>query len=966
MNDDARHKRLAQLRQAFESGLLDEDTYQAAVAGIEAEPRTEANLEGDGARALGRGSLAAGKDARVIQGDHNVMGDHSRSVEAKTYIEHQTLSGETPTDPDALRAGYLSHLYTKVRRIALSGIDPEAASKAEARLNLGAVYTALRTLTREECDHLNRERCLPEQMTRGERHLSALAQLDRHQRLVLLGEPGSGKSTFVNFVTLCLAGVHLGEEPNLAHLREPLPAADEEKDDEQEPQPWSHGALLPVRVVLRDFAARGLPPVGERATAKHLWDFIAAELEEAALGDYASHLAQHLQRDGGLILLDGLDEVPEPQRRREQIKQAVEDFAGTFRKCRFLVTSRTYAYQKQAWRLDSFQETVLAPFDQGQIRRFVKRWYAHIAQLRDLSSDEVQGRAALLQRAIVNSERLQALAERPLLLTLMASLHAWRGGSLPEKREALYADTVDLLLDWWERPKAVRDGKGNYVVRQPSLAEWLRVDREKVRDLLERLAYEAHAAQPELLGTADVPEGQLLGGLMRLSQNPEANPAQLVRYLSQRAGLLVTRGVSVYTFPHRTFQEYLAACHLTDFDYPDEVAELARADPNRWREVALLAGAKAARGTTSAVWSLVEALCYRDLAVDEPQPKPDAWGALLAGQALVESADLEQVSERNKAKVKRIKTHLVHVMREGQLPAMERVAAGRALAKLGDPRPHVAKVDRMHFCYVPPGPFWMGCEEFDNARPQHLNRCLDVAYWIARYPVTVAQFRMFLEADGYQPKITHDLDELPNHPVVNITWHDARAFCMWLTEHWRTKGWLLKDWHVRLPTESEWEKAARGGLKIPRKPLLTGPQDFKEIQGEIAMTQNPSPQQKYPWGDESDPEKANYDDTSIGRTSTVGCFTAGGSPYGVEELSGNVWEWTGSLWGKDVFDPEFRYPYSSDHEYGKSEAGDDVRRVLRGGSFDDFSGFVRCSYRYGNFPRYNSKDYGFRVVVSCV
>ena len=158
----------------------------------------------------------------------------------------------------------------------------------------------------------------------------------------------------------------------------------------------------------------------------------------------------------------------------------------------------------------------------------------------------------------------------------------------------------------------VQSGQGQVLVSQPSLAEWLKVDREKVRELLNELAYDAHATQPELVGTADVPEGELVSGLMRLSQNPDVNPTRLVEYLSQRAGLLLPRGVGVYAFPHRTFQEYLAACYMTDHDYPDLVAELARREPDRWWEVALLAGAKAARGTASAIWLLVEGLCYRE------------------------------------------------------------------------------------------------------------------------------------------------------------------------------------------------------------------------------------------------------------------------------------------------------------------------------------------------------------------
>src|SRR5262249_10521671 len=98
----------------------------------------------------------------------------------------------------------------------------------------------------------------------------------------------------------------------------------------------------------------------------------------------------------------------------------------------------------------------------------------------------------------------------------------------------------------------------------------------------------------DLVGVADIKQGDLVDGLMRISENPEVNPALLVRYLSDRAGLLLERGVGVWSFPHRTFQEYLAACHLTK-DFPDEIAVRVRAEPERWREAALLAAAKAAR-----------------------------------------------------------------------------------------------------------------------------------------------------------------------------------------------------------------------------------------------------------------------------------------------------------------------------------------------------------------------------------
>src|SRR6185312_17121079 len=136
--------------------------------------------------------------------------------------------------------------------------------------------------------------------------LSALAQLNRHSRLVLLGDPGSGKTTFANFVALCLAGEALGLSGiGLDLLKTPLPFDRRRPREKPEPQPWDHGALLPVRIVLRDFAAQGLPKPGEKATAQHLWDFLKKDLDEAGLDDWFPLLRKSLRAKGGLVLLDG-------------------------------------------------------------------------------------------------------------------------------------------------------------------------------------------------------------------------------------------------------------------------------------------------------------------------------------------------------------------------------------------------------------------------------------------------------------------------------------------------------------------------------------------------------------------------------------------------------------------------------------------------------------------------------------
>jgi hypothetical protein len=682
--------------------------------------------------------------------------------------------------PEALRTAYLHRLAQHAGQLSLAGIDPAAAGGGDdAGLSLDAVYTALLTLSPREDWLAAKQPSMPEPENRP---LSALEQLNRHRRLVLLGDPGGGKSTFVNFVALCLAGEILGlPHAGLNLLRAPLP--DDEGKDEESPQSWDHGPLLPVRVVLRDFAARGLPAPGERVSARHLWTFIAEALAEASLGGYAPHLEKELQEHGGLLLLDGLDEVPEAESRRDQIRQAVEDFAASFGRCRVLLTSRTYAYQNQGWKLrGGFTEAVLAPFSAGQIRRFVSRWYAQTASLGRLTASDAEGKAEHLREAIFGRPHLRELAERPLLLTLMASLHAWRGEGLPEKREQLYADTVELLLNRWEGHRVIRDSQGRPVLIQPSLAQYLEAGKEKVRAALEELAFDVHSAQGDLPGTADVAEGDLVTRLMRLRRTPETNPAELVDYLSQRAGLLVARGVGVFTFPHRTFQEYLAACHLTVEDFPAAIAELGRQDPGRWREVVLLAAAKAARGSPASVWHLAHELCFRE-PEDAEAGLADTWGAHLAGQAVAESVDLtRKLGEASRRQLELLRRWHLHLLRTDLLPAAERAMAGKTLAKLGDPRfdPELWFLPReplLGFIEVPAGPFRMGegKERHDAELP---------AFYMARYPVTVEQFRVFVAESGHEVHPAA-LEGVANHPVTMVTWHDAVAYCRWLTERLR-------------------------------------------------------------------------------------------------------------------------------------------------------------------------------------
>ncbi len=235
---------------------------------------------------------------------------------------------------------------------------------------------------------------------------------------------------------------------------------------------------------------------------------------------------------------------------------------------------------------------------------------------------------------------------------------------------------------------------------------------------------------------------------------------------------------------------------------------------------------------------------------------------------------------------------------------------------------------------IPAGEFLMGSDPkkdkdaSENEQPQHTLYLPE--YYIAKTPVTNAQYVAFVKATGdlmprhWKGGTTPEGRE--DHPVVYVSWHEAIAYCRWLAE---TTG---KPY--RLPGEAEWEKAARG------------------TDGKI-----------YPWGNEWDAKWCNNWESGPGETTPVGQYSPrGDSPYACIDMAGNVLEWTISLWGKDLFERPFKYPY--DLGDGREDVNAEGMRVMRGGSWESSRNDARCAYRDGNNP-YNRWDFlGFRIVAS--
>jgi iron(II)-dependent oxidoreductase len=235
---------------------------------------------------------------------------------------------------------------------------------------------------------------------------------------------------------------------------------------------------------------------------------------------------------------------------------------------------------------------------------------------------------------------------------------------------------------------------------------------------------------------------------------------------------------------------------------------------------------------------------------------------------------------------------------------------------------------------------------------------------MARFPVTVAQWREYVARSDESPNDEDSLRGRHNEPVVWVDWHAALRFCNFHTEAWR--GLLPEGWIVTLPSEAEWEKAARGGEGNPAKAeWVTVGQVRDRLEAPVAHDQvsNPFPARDFPWGQAFDADKANVGG-SIGEASAVGAYPTGDSPYGCEEMSGNVWEWTRSLWGEGWEKPDFVYPYDpADAAREALEAPNDILRVVRGGSWRSARVNAGCAFRFGVPPDSRHFDLGFRVVL---
>lgn len=688
----------------------------------------------------------------------------------------------------------------------------------------------------------------------------------RVKRAALLGRPGAGKTTTLRKLAADLATRALADR----------------------------AAPLPLLVSLGDWT-------GEESFA----DFLAGGLP--GIGD----TLRQLSRAGRLILLlDGLNEMPTSQRaaKSSDVRQQLVAFDPA---TPVFVSCRADDYQGDLdLRLDTLS---LQPLSPRRVRLVLRHWLSRLdsegGEARadrlfwQLAGDEARVELRMIWQAedvAPDPRSLLGLAANPFMLTMLFLVWIDQGEVLPRNRGDLFARFVAALLE--REHLILPDDPTGRVCYSP--------DGNR---LLAGLAALAWTMQGRRLATGAAASGDQ--GVLTVVGRDEAiaalGGAGLVKK-AQDATLL--EGDTELRFRHQLLQEHFTALGMKQRLESGKLAavELWPAwcwwKRTGWEESAVLLAGIYADDCTPIIRWLKDAT-------------PD-----LAAQCLLESG--AHVADRDVLLRELRNAWLPRLTSVAREPAPEgRAHLGRVLARLGlDNRKGVGLANRL------PDIDWVDVQGGGFIYQDAEQRTVQ-AFRIARFPITNAQFQVFLDdPDGYaNDRWWEQLDgpdrdfvprhsAIPNHPRETVSWFEAMAFCTWLGHR---LGCL-----IRLPTEWEWERVARG------------------TDGRV-----------YPWGNEYRAGYGNIYETwvdggihSLGQTTPVGIYPQGATPEGVLDLSGNVWEWCLN----EYDDPSGALP------------GGSRWRVLRGGSWYYGRDYARAAYRGGRSPRGRDGFVGFRVLCASV
>jgi formylglycine-generating enzyme required for sulfatase activity len=792
-------------------------------------------------------------------------------------------------EEDATPARYLRHLFEITRYIDIRGL--RVGSGKAHQFSIEELYIPLGLKGASQSSAARIPAAL------------GLRTLLNRPRLVIIGDPGSGKTTLVRRVANTLAAIWLKMDAEARRLELGL----------------ENEVPLPLFIRISDLALfierRRRAIVGEDLPSsmdspEWLVRFLETAARENAWGLDANFYRKRL-REGCLVLLDGLDETPS-RHIRILTSAIIRNCGGTYEHSHFVVTSRPRAYDMET-ALSGYEQVVVEPLGDSAVQMFLRRWSSSLfADAPALAEQHFLE----LDHALEARSEIRRMASNPVMLTALAVVH-WNEKRIPEQRAELY----ESIITWLSRAREDRVG---------------RASAERCISILQDLALgmQNHAQGRQVEAPLQW-AAKFLADRFSAESSPSAVEAAQAFLAEEEldSGIVVARGAEI-RFWHLSFQEFLAARALAALPEANQTGTLF-SDPGRllsaeWREVVLLFAGILHRQGAQKLTSMLDAIMACRFA--SLSTRAQLVGLIGAIQRDLASQEFQ------------FKHPLFDVMRQEVMSVFQldgaaslsleaKLEAADGLGQTGDPR-----FDSDTWVSLPAVEFVLGVQSGDAAAPGYHawalptdgppRRVRESSFRIGRFPVTAAEYEKFVVSGGYveqefwsagghglwrRPFQWDQQLRYPNRPVTGVSWYEAMAYCQW------------RGQAVRLLTEAEWERAAAGSVGRP-----------------------------FPWGAESpDPSRLNFAGAeggdalqrqSLQHATPVGFYPAGATPEGVLDLAGNVFEWCSDKWLEPCADRELR--------------------VVRGGCYASVTLFVRSAFR-GRYPAGKRADHiGFRVCRS--
>lgn len=750
-------------------------------------------------------------------------------------------------------------------------------------------------------------------------------------RLMILGDPGSGKSVFLKHLTLVLASSSINQKNDFK---------------------------IPILISLRKLSLIINQFKGDLAN-KIIESIIFIVNEEVTSEKWRGFIYELLNNSKLLLLFDGLDEIPlqnnSQYQSRLNIIQCIADFSQKYRNIPIVMTCRTRAFDENISKILGFNVKTIQSFTLGQTKKFLSLWYREMINKSFIDKNESVRLINILINAINNNDKLRDISTSPLMLTIMAQI-VYNDGDLPRDRPLLYERMMVLLLDQWD---FVRNGENlsTYI----NVLDW---DSKNHRFIIDEIAYKIHGNNQGDKEISRISKANLRNDMIEYFtamnfEEPWNIASKFINYIEQRSGLIIPEDNDSYAFAHQTFQEHCAGRYLVNRkDCLDIILRLRNDD--RWYEPILLGIGLIQEEKPWLLYAILNNLIDRYEYKSQDLKREDIWfNDLILATEIGNDRNWHKLETQGvsiHSILRSIKQGLNEILQSNSktFSISKRIKSAYLLGSIGDNRFPITKEQWSN------QPLNIKLIKDDNYYWRYVmtntmsNQTYINHFWVGKFPITVAQYNVFIEESGYTNqkwwtksgwnwiqnmgrKKNSFFDDprynAPNQPVVGVSWYEATAFCAWLNSCIR----LPKGYRIRLLYDNEWTSMAT----IQQKQGLSY---FSYI----------------PWNHEKmDLDHAIYSSVQtihqLSAPVPVGCAPLGKSIVGALDILGNVWELTQySHLGHKLED-------LSDEHF----ATDDVYIGIRGGSWKNSLSSLQYPSRNQIHPNQgNLTNVGFRCCIA--